>query len=85
MANHKSAEKRIRSNAKRRDVNKISVSRLKTLVGKTLETETKTDAAVAYKEAVSHIDKMVAKGRIHRNTGARRKSALTKHVNSLSK
>ncbi len=85
MANHKSAEKRIRSNAKRRAVNKKSISKLKTLVGNALATETKVDAETVYKNAVSHIDKMVAKGRIHRNTGARRKSALTKHVNNLSK
>lgn len=84
MANHKSAEKRIRSNAKRKEVNKKSISKLKTLVGSAFSAEKKADGETAYKKAVSHIDKMVAKGRIHRNTGARRKAALTKHVNKLA-
>lgn len=84
MANHKSAEKRIRSNAKRKAVNKKSISKLKTLVGNAFATEKKADAETAYKNAVSHIDKMVAKGRIHRNTGARKKAALTKHLNKLA-
>ena len=37
-----------------------------------------------YKKAVSTIDKMVNKGHLKKNTAARRKSRLTRHINSLS-
>ncbi|MBU1677517.1 MAG: 30S ribosomal protein S20, partial [Bacteroidetes bacterium] len=40
---------------------------------------------VTLKEAVSFLDKAVGKGRMHKNTAARRKSSLTKYVNGLSK
>jgi small subunit ribosomal protein S20 len=46
-------------------------------------TEDKAAAEVALKEAVSFIDKAVSKGRLHKNTAARRKSSLTRHVNKL--
>jgi small subunit ribosomal protein S20 len=84
MANHKSAKKRISVSAKRHAINKSSLSRLKTLIKKVFESEVKTDAEKYYKEAVSYVDKMVVKGRIHKNNGARRKSQLTKHVNKFS-
>lgn len=85
MANHKSAKKRIRVSERRRIINKSSLSRLKTLTNKVLESEKKEEVAVLYKDAVAFIDKMVAKGRIHRNTAARRKSALTLYKNKLEK
>ncbi|MCE1187704.1 MAG: 30S ribosomal protein S20 [Ignavibacteria bacterium] len=82
MANHKSAKKRISVSEKRRVINKASLSKMKTLTKKVFEAD-KAGADATYKEAVSYIDKMVAKGRVHRNTAARRKSQLTKHVASL--
>ena len=41
------------------------------------------EAEKTYKEAVSVLDKSVTKGVLHRNNAARKKAALTKHVNSL--
>jgi ribosomal protein S20 len=38
-----------------------------------------------YKKAVSTIDKMVSAGQLKKNTAARRKSKLTRHLNSLNK
>ncbi len=84
MANHKSAKKRILTNAKKRAINKSSNSKLKTLVAKAFDETEKTVAETSYKEAVSYIDKMVDKGRLHKNTGARKKSQLTKQLNSLT-
>jgi small subunit ribosomal protein S20 len=84
MAHHKSAKKRIRVSEKRRLNNKASISKSRTLVKKVLDTEDKAEAAVALKEAVSYLDKTVSKGRLHKNTVARKKSRLARHVNKLA-
>lgn len=83
MANHKSAKKRIRSNEKKRVMNKLTSSRIKSTMKKVLGTEKLEDAEKNYKEAVALLDKSATRGRIHRNNAARKKSQLTKHVNRL--
>ncbi len=83
MAHHKSAKKRIRTNDRKRIRNQASMSKVRTLVKKVYSTESKADAEVILKEAISYIDKTAGKGRIHKNTAARKKSALTKYVNKL--
>ena len=84
MANHKSAKKRIRTNEKKRVRNKITSTRIKSTMKKVLDTEKLEDAEKNYKEAVALLDKSATRGRIHKNNAARKKSQLTKHVNSLS-
>jgi len=84
MAHHKSAKKRILISAKKTENNRSAISKLKTLTKKALATDTKEVGEKLYKEAVAFTDKMVCKGRIHKNTAARRKSTLTKHFNSLT-
>jgi small subunit ribosomal protein S20 len=83
MANHKSAKKRIRSSEKRRVRNQDAQTKMKTLIKKVHTAEAKAAAEVNLKEAVSFIDKSVTKGRLHKNTAARKKSSLTRHVNKL--
>ena len=83
MANHKSAKKRIRTNEKKRVRNKITSTRIKSTMKKVLSTEKREEAEKNYKEAVALLDKSATRGRIHRNNAARKKSQLTKHVNSL--
>ena len=83
MANHKSAKKRIRSNEKKRVMNKLTTSRIKSTMKKVLGTEKLEDAEKNYKEAVALLDKSATRGRIHKNNSSRKKSQLTKHVNSL--
>jgi small subunit ribosomal protein S20 len=83
MAHHKSAKKRIRQNEVRRLRNKAALREIKTLMKKVRSAETKEDAEKFLKEAVSKIDKNVSKGRLHKNTAARRKSQLTRFVNSF--
>ncbi len=83
MANHKSAKKRIRTNDRKRVVNKIANSRIKTLYKKALNSTDKVEAEKLYKDAVSVLDRNAVKGRIHKNNAARKKAALTKHLNSL--
>ncbi|MDA3860270.1 MAG: 30S ribosomal protein S20 [Melioribacteraceae bacterium] len=83
MAHHKSAKKRIRQSEKKRVRNQASLSRMKTLIKKVHGSENKEAAQVTLKDAISFIDKAVTKGRINKNTAARRKSSLTRHVNSI--
>jgi small subunit ribosomal protein S20 len=87
MANHKSAEKRIRQNAKRNGVNRANRSKLRTQIKKlrtALGGSDKAGSTELLNPTVSLIDKAVNKGIIHRNTAARYKSRLTKHVAELS-
>jgi small subunit ribosomal protein S20 len=85
MANHKSAKKRIKTNEKKRIINKASLSKLKTLTKKAFDISEKAELEPAYKEAVSYIDKMASKGRIHKNNAARKKAQLTVHLNGVVK
>lgn len=84
MASHKSAKKRIRTNERKRDINKNYESMLKTHYKKVLGTETKETAEQFYKDAISIIDKGTAKGIIHKNNASRKKAALTRHLNNLA-
>jgi small subunit ribosomal protein S20 len=84
MAHHKSAKKRIRSSERKKAVNKRTDSKIKTVIKKTLATTNKEEIEKLYKEAVAVIDKGAAKGRLHKNNAARKKSKLTKHLNSLT-
>lgn len=84
MPNHKSAEKRMRQNEKRRDVNRSNRGRLRTSIKKLRSALTEGDAANLQEllpTTVSTIDKAVQKGVLHRNAAARYKSRLTTHVN----
>jgi small subunit ribosomal protein S20 len=87
MANHKSAEKRVRQNAKRKEINRSNRSKLRTSIKKLRTAVAGNDKAASAElllPTVSLIDKAVNKGIIHRNTAARYKSRLTKHVNDLA-
>ena len=77
MANIKSAEKRIRTSAKKRARNKSRVSRLRSAVKRFRETDSKKRAA-ALPLTHAEIDRALAKGVIHRNAAARYKSRLAK-------
>jgi small subunit ribosomal protein S20 len=84
MAHHKSAKKRIRSSARKKEINKMADSKIKTVIKKTLATQNKEEVEKLYKEAVAILDKGTAKGRLHKNNAARKKSRLTKHFNKLT-
>ncbi len=83
MPQHKSAIKRVRQNEKRRARNRARRSKMRTLIKKVLAATEREQAEELLRAAVSHIDRMVAKGVVHRNNAARKKASLTKHVNSL--
>ena len=82
MANIKSQKKRILTNAKREARNKAAKSELRTRVKTALTnagTETGEDDLRA---AVKRLDMAAAKGIIHPNQAARRKSRLMKKLNA---
>jgi len=87
MPNHKSAEKRDRQNARRKEVNTANRTRLRTTIKKlrtALDAGNAQEAQQLLPETVSVIDKSVQKGILHRNTAARHKARLTSHVNELA-
>lgn len=80
MANHKSAEKRIRSSERKRSNNRRVKSILKTrekLLLKELNSKTKTDAKKNLNLIFSIIDKAKKSGVLHKNTANRKKSRLS--------
>ena len=83
MDRHPQQIKRERQDIKRRNRNIANISRLKTTIKKVLSSTNKKDAEKIYKLAVKYIDKAVSKNFIHKNTGSRRKSQITRHFNSL--
>ena len=87
MPSHKSAEKRVRQNIKKREVNRRNRSSLRTQIKKlraALASEDKNLSVELLIPTISLIDKSVNKGILHKNTAARYKSRLTSHVNELS-
>jgi small subunit ribosomal protein S20 len=87
MPNHKSAEKRVRQTAKRKEVNTRNRSKLRTQIKKlrsALASGDKKQSQELLQPTISLIDKSVNKGVLHRNTAARYKSRLTSHVNELA-
>ena len=87
MPNHKSAEKRVRQNEKRRETNRNNRGRLRTSIKKLRTALDTTDAKTVQEllpATISTIDKAVQKGVLHRNAAARYKSRLTAHANNQS-
>lgn len=84
MANHKSAEKRIRANETKRERNRYQHKTTRTQVRKLMETTKKEDAKVLLTEVISKLDKLAKKNIIHWKKAANQKSALTKRVNALA-
>ena len=82
MANIKSQKKRILTNAKRADRNKAVKSELKTRVKNAVKAAETEQSEEALRLAVKRLDMAAAKGVIHKNQAARRKSRLMKHINA---
>jgi len=83
MAHHKSAIKRIQTNARDNLKNKAYMSALKTQIKKLRAATTKEEAETQYVSATSQLDKLVNKGIIHKNKAANQKSRLAILVNKL--
>ncbi len=86
MAHSLSAKKRIRQNIKRRMINRARKSNLKGQLRRfddALHARDFAAAAEQLKLASRALDRVAAKGAIHRNEASRRKSRLQKKLNQL--
>jgi small subunit ribosomal protein S20 len=86
LANTKSAKKRILQNEKRRLRNREVMSRTRTYVKRAriaIDEKDLPASEEAIRLAISELDRAVAKGVIHKNNAARRKSRLMTHLNEL--
>jgi small subunit ribosomal protein S20 len=84
MANHKSAEKRIRQTKARKTENRYYSRTARNAVKKLRNATSKEEAARLLPEVASMLDKLAKKNIIHPNKAANLKSSLTRHVNALS-
>ena len=85
MPNHKSAEKRMRQNEKRKQINRSNRTRVRSSIKKLRGAlEGDGDAKTLLPTTVSMLDKAVQKGVMHKNTAARHKSRLTARVNQAT-
>ncbi len=87
MPQHESAKKSVRQDKRRTIVNRKRKGMLKSHIKKVLlaiEEKDAERAKQAFISAVSLIDKMVAKGLVHKNNAARKKSGLWRKIASLT-
>lgn len=87
MANKKAAKKYILVTKRNNERNTKFKSLMKTEIKKAVTAiETKDENAdTIVKKALKQIDKTTSKGIIHKNSASRKKSSLSKKLNSISK
>ena len=86
MPNIKSAKKRVLVSQTKAMQNKAAKSALKTDIKKfeaAVAEGNRSEADVAYKVAVKAVDKAAAKGLLHKNNAAHKKSSLTIKLNKI--
>lgn len=87
MPNIKSAKKRVLVSEKKTLQNKMFVSAMRTAIKKyekAIADGDKETAMSTYKAAVKKLDMAVAKGHMHKNAAARKKSQFTKKLNAMN-
>lgn len=88
MANHISARKRIRRNARRAEINRDRRSRVRTFIkniDKAIKDGDADRAEKALAQAKPELDRSCAKGVFHKNTIARTTSRLSSRIKALKK
>jgi len=86
MANHPSAEKRIRQTARHTAINRARVGRIRTFVKKVetaIAAGNKDAAKAAFAAAAPEMQRGVGKGVLHRSTVARKLSRLSARIKAL--
>ena len=87
LPNIKSAKKRVLVSQTKAMQNKAAKSALKTEIKKfeaAVAEGTRSEADVAYKVAVKAVDKAAAKGLLHKNNAAHKKSSMTIKLSKLA-
>ncbi len=80
MANHKSAQKRIRANATKRLKNRYQAKTTRTLIKTVRNSTDKKEASELFNKVASMLDKLAKKNVIHKNKAANQKSKLAKAI-----
>ena len=83
MANHKSAIKRVRTNSKKRLLNRYQHKTTRNSIRNFKEIVKKKEALKTFPSIISLIDKLSKKNIIHYNKAANLKSKLAAHLASL--
>jgi small subunit ribosomal protein S20 len=86
MATHVSAEKRIRQTARRTEVNRARLSRIRTFVKKVesaIAAGDKAAASAAFRAAQPELQRGAQKGVMHKNTVSRKLSRLAARISAL--
>ena len=87
MANHVSAKKRIRRNARMENINKIRKNRVRSFIKKVEMAIDKSDKALAqeaFKIAQPEMHKSVSKGVFKKNTISRKLSRLSSRIKKIA-
>ena len=87
MAKIKSAQKRVSITAKQNLRNRMIASAVKTSIRRfedSIKNGNMSEAKELYRKVASLIDKAVAKGTLHKNTAARKKSRLSKKIKDIA-
>jgi len=84
MANHKSAERRIRNTKTKRTLNRYQGRTVRNAVKKLRETEDQAVLVQDLPKVVSQIDKLAKKNVIHKNKAANLKSKLMRKANAAA-
>lgn len=83
MANHKSSEKRIRSNAAKGERNHYQAKSTRTAIKKLRTTKDKKEASEMLPKVASMLDKLAKQNIIHKNKAGNLKSELAVHINKM--
>lgn len=83
MPHHKSAVKRVKTNAKAQARNIAARSRVRSAVKAVRTAQSREQALTAYRSAVSVLDRTVAKGVIKKGMADRQKARLVKFAEKL--
>ena len=84
MPQHKSAAKRIKTNARSAARNRPRMSKVRGALKKVRGTKDKETATASLKEVYSTLDRAASKNTIHKKKANRLKSRLTKSVNAMT-
>jgi small subunit ribosomal protein S20 len=83
MANHKSAEKRIRANDSKRVRNRYQAKTTRNLLKELRSSKDKAEVSKLVPEVTAMLDRLAKKNVIHKNKAANLKSSIQMHLNSL--
>ncbi|MCC6385596.1 MAG: 30S ribosomal protein S20 [Bacteroidia bacterium] len=83
MANHISAERRIRNSEAKNERNRYQAKTMRNVLKKVRSTKSKEEANKLFPELTAMLDKLAKKNVIHKNKAANLKASITRHIKSL--